>query len=51
VALPLEIAEFFSIIAGFWLLLPVIVRQLFYFSLFVAVIFAVINYYRSGSDD
>lgn len=34
-ALPVEIMDFFDLMASFWLLLPVMVRQVFYLGLFV----------------
>lgn len=49
-ALPVEIGEFMSQIAGFWLCLPLMVRQLFYLCLFVTIVFAIIKFYRGGSD-
>lgn len=34
-ALPVEIADFFALLRDFWLLLPVMVRQVFYMSFLV----------------
>ena len=35
-ALPVEIADFFSLLAGFWLTFPLMVRQVFYLA-FIAL--------------
>lgn len=50
-ALPVEILDFFSFMRGFWMLLPLVIRQVFYFSLFVTAVFAVMSFYRGGSND
>lgn len=50
-ALPVEVTEFFTIMVGFWMLLPLVIRQVFYFSLFVTAVFAVMSFYRGGSND
>lgn len=37
-ALPVEIAEFFGLISSFWMLLPLLIRQVFYFAMLVLVV-------------
>ena len=50
-ALPVEIAEFFSIIADFWLLIPLPIRQVYYLALSIVAVFIIVKFYRGGSDD
>ncbi len=42
-ALPVEIAEFFQLIAGLWGLLPLMIRQVFYLAI---GLFAVIGFMK-----
>lgn len=42
-ALPVEIADFFSLLAGLWLTFPLMVRQVFYLSLLVLGVIGILK--------
>lgn len=42
-ALPIEIADFFSLFAGLWLAFPLMVRQVFYLSFLILGVIGVLK--------
>lgn len=47
-ALPVEIADFFSLIAGLWLTFPLMVRQLFYLAFFILGVMGLLKLFVKG---
>ncbi|MBR5268287.1 MAG: hypothetical protein IKU20_08870 [Lachnospiraceae bacterium] len=50
-ALSVEIAEFMSLIAGFWMLLPLMIRKVFLSALTIIVVIRIFKMVRSASGD
>ena len=45
-ALPLEIADFFSLLRSLWLTFPLMVRQVFYLSICIMGVLGLLKYFR-----
>lgn len=50
-ALPVEVTEFYTIMIGFWMLLPLMIRRLFLLTFCISAIFALLRIVRGSSDD